>query len=150
MGVHESLIGVIRSWLRDRTATVVVEGAGSFPSPLRNMVLQGTVWGPPLWNAFFGDSPRVLHGLGFIVVIYADNYNSFKGHPGCTHNHLVREDFRKFQCELHKWGRANQVQFDVGKESLSILSNTDPDGESIRLLRFRRGIPDGPGGSHVR
>ena len=38
------------------------------------------------------------------------------------------------QAELHKWGRANQVSFDAGKESQHILSRTRPYGSGFELL----------------
>ena len=62
-GVNSRMLQVIRSWLRDRKARVVVAGAESQEFNLSNMLFQGTVWGPPLWNAFFGDSAFVLRQL---------------------------------------------------------------------------------------
>ena len=41
------------------------------------------------------------------------------------------------QCELHKWGEANQVTFDAAKESQHVLSTSDPEGSSFKLL----GVP---------
>ena len=41
------------------------------------------------------------------------------------------------QQELHKWGRANQVDFDASKESQHVLSLSDPVGGNFRLL----GVP---------
>ena len=41
MGVHSDLLGVFRSWLRDRKARVVVAGAQSAEFILSNMVFQG-------------------------------------------------------------------------------------------------------------
>ena len=48
------VLAVLRSWLRDRSAFVIVNGKRSKRIQLRNMVYQGTVWGPILWNAFSG------------------------------------------------------------------------------------------------
>ena len=39
--------------------------------------------------------------------------------------------------ELHRWGQGNQVVFDPAKETCCILSQTDPEGENLRLL----GVP---------
>ena len=38
------------------------------------------------------------------------------------------------QQELHDWGRANQVEFDPGKESKHILSLADPEGGEFKIL----------------
>ena len=40
----------------------------------------------------------------------------------------------KCQEELHKWGEANQVSFDPMKESKHILSLTESDGASFKVL----------------
>ena len=51
-GLHDIALDVLRSWLRPRAAHVVVDGATSDAMTLEDMVFQGTVWGPPLWNVF--------------------------------------------------------------------------------------------------
>ena len=52
-GVGETLLAFLQSYLRPRSAQVVVNGAFSEPLTLENEVFQGTVLGPPLWNTFF-------------------------------------------------------------------------------------------------
>jgi len=52
-GVPPPMLKLLESWLDDRIANVVVEGCQSSPATINNMVYQGTVWGPPLWNVFF-------------------------------------------------------------------------------------------------
>ena len=133
-GIHSDLLGVIKSWLRNRTAYVVVAGAKSSPFTLADMVFQGAVWGPTLWNTYFGDAACVMQGHGFVIVIYADDYNAFKVYPSCAHNRLIFSELREFQRELHEWGRGNQVQFDAGKESLLIVFHLQPEGEPAKLL----------------
>ena len=51
--VPESVLGVLASWLESRTARVIVQGKQSASVRMENMIYQGTVLGPPLWNAFF-------------------------------------------------------------------------------------------------
>jgi len=65
LGLHRDLFGVVRSWLRDRRAFVVVAGERSKGSLLSDMVYQGTVWGPSLWNAFVGDVSVVFVSVVF-------------------------------------------------------------------------------------
>ena len=54
-GLNAKLISVIRSWLQQRQGFVIVNGEKSDPMRLFDMVFQGTVWGPILWNVYFGD-----------------------------------------------------------------------------------------------
>ena len=55
-GLHPKVIRLIMSWLRDRIATILVSGEKSDPITLANIVFQGTVWGPCLWDLFFEDA----------------------------------------------------------------------------------------------
>ena len=101
---------------------------------LRDMVFQGTVWGPQLWNAFFGDCVVAIRGCSFDVVIYADDCNAFKAYPRSTSDALIMDDLRECQQQLHKWGRANRVTFDAGKEETMIVSRTSVCGGPAKIL----------------
>eukprot|EP00969_Alexandrium_andersonii_P182986 8085360-Alexandrium_andersonii.AAC.1 len=49
-GVHLRILRVLQSWLAPRSARVIVRGSESDLLDVRDMVYQGTVFGPPLWN----------------------------------------------------------------------------------------------------
>ena len=55
-GLHPNIVALLESWLRRCSASVIVGGASSEEFALFNMVYQGTVFGPILWNVFFQDS----------------------------------------------------------------------------------------------
>ena len=67
-----------QAWLRDRPAKVVVAGKLSQDLTLSNMVFQGTVWGPLLWNVFYEDAATPVRKAGFTEAVYADDLNAFK------------------------------------------------------------------------
>ena len=46
----------------------------------------------------------------------------------------IKEEVFECQAKLHKWGRANQVLFDAGKETLHVLHKRKPEGDSFRGL----------------
>ena len=133
-GLPDALIPVFISWMQRRRAKVVCDGAQSDGLELRDMVFQGTVWGPPLWNLFFGDSERPVHKTGFEPIVYADDLNAIKVLDSDIENEQALLEGRRCQEELHRWGRANGVSFDPGKESLHVLSRTDPAGEPFKIL----------------
>ena len=133
-GIHTDVLGVLASWLRSRPAFVLVGGAKSEQLLLANMVFQGTVWGPPLWNAFFGDSVVAIRSAGFDVIIYADDLNAFREYDLGIANDILFANMRACQAELHTWGRANQVVFDAGKEHMIVLSHQEPSGAIVKLL----------------
>ena len=133
-GLNEKLLKVIRSWFRQRQGFVIVSGEKSSPMPLSNMVFQGTVWGPPLWNAFFGDCICAISCCGFEAVMYADDCNAFRCFPRNLANAVVQEHLSECQASVHAWGRANRVLFDAGKEETMIVSTVDPTGGPVKLL----------------
>ena len=45
---------------------------------LSNMVFQGTVWGPPLWNIYYEDAAASVQCFGFEEMVYADDFNARK------------------------------------------------------------------------
>ena len=85
-GLHHQWVYVLLSWLRQRAAQVVVSGQYSDKLALNNMVYQGTVWGPSLWNLFFEDARRALNSGGFTEAVYADDLNAFKAFAQTTPN----------------------------------------------------------------
>ena len=132
--VSASLVAVSPSWPSYRVGFVIVSGEKSRPMRLRDIVFQGTVWGPQLWNAFFGDCVVAIRGCSFDVVIYADDCNAFKPYPRSTSDALIMDDLRECQQQLHKWGRANRVTFDAGKEETMIVSTTSVCGGPAKIL----------------
>jgi hypothetical protein len=127
-------VKVIASWLRQRSAHVIVGGEKSRKIELRNMVFQGTVLGPPLWNLFYEDARQAVNEWWFKEVVYADDLNAYRIFGNQVENCTITICMNNCQSELHKWGQANQVVFDPTKESKHILSYEDPDGDSFRLL----------------
>ena len=133
-GMPEDVYAVVQSWLRKRTAHVIVGGSKSDPMALENMVFQGTVWGPPLWNSFYADARRPIQKAGFQESVFADDLNAWKKFAAGTSHERMLADMKICQGELHKWGAANSVTFDTDKEGMFILSRSKPHGESFDLL----------------
>ena len=116
------------SWLEARRAHVVVEGEFSEEAILRDMVFQGTVLGPPLWNLFFKDAQTAVRFEGFQDVVYADDLNAFKAFDASVGNETILEECSECQTSLHRWGSVYAVTFDPVKESMHMLSRWDPAG----------------------
>lgn len=108
---HPDIVKVIESWLKPRSAAVIVAGAESDLFRTKDMIYQGIVLGPPLWNTFF-----------FEEIVYADGLNAFREFPESTPNKTVLQSVDHVQAELHEWGDANQVCFDQSKGSKHVFS----------------------------
>ena len=136
-GVPEKWLQVFRSWLRERTARVAVGGSFSDAMLLRDMVFQGTVWGPQFWNAFFADARQATRAKGFEEEVYADDLNAFKAFDVKTPNEDLWGEALDCQQETHKWGEANQASFDPEKESIHVVSHRHAEGEDFKVLGVR-------------
>ena len=134
LGVQGRWLTLFESWLRERPARVAVGGSFSDVLLLHDMLFQGTVWGPQLWNMFFADAQIPVRSKGFEEVVYADDANAFKEFPRSTANETVHKDTRDCQAEVHKWGKANRVTLDPTKESLHVICRTTPAGGNFKTL----------------
>ena len=73
IGLPSTFLDFLNSYLVTREGLVRVEGAVSEVMLLSNMVFQGTVLGPSLWNAFFGDVSVSVHQGGQEIKLFADD-----------------------------------------------------------------------------
>eukprot|EP00746_Dinoflagellata_sp_MGD_P124290 gnl/MRDRNA2_/MRDRNA2_58876_c0_seq1.p1 gnl/MRDRNA2_/MRDRNA2_58876_c0~~gnl/MRDRNA2_/MRDRNA2_58876_c0_seq1.p1 ORF type:complete len:133 (+),score=30.30 gnl/MRDRNA2_/MRDRNA2_58876_c0_seq1:23-400(+) len=95
---------------------------------LMDMVFQGTVWGPLLWNCFYKDALKPVRDTGFTEAVFADDLNAYKSFAVTTKDEVALEEGKRCQEKLHEWGRANQVSFDPGKESFHVLARSGGKG----------------------
>ena len=132
--LHEDIFKLLSSWLECRSAYVIVDNERSRHFCLKDMVFQGTVLGPPLWNLFFASIREVVNALSFKEVVFADDLNSYrKYHFDASHSSIMK-DLTCCQSNVHKWGRHNQVEFESSKESLHILCSKQPKGDAFKIL----------------
>eukprot|EP00969_Alexandrium_andersonii_P055436 2442615-Alexandrium_andersonii.AAC.1 len=75
---------------------------------MKDMVYQGTVFGPPLWNLFFADAQTAVATAGFRDIVYADDLNAYKVVDSTLNDDEVFRLTRNCQAALHRWGAANQ------------------------------------------
>jgi hypothetical protein len=132
--LHPKIVAVMVSWLRNRKAEVIIGGARSRAFVLADMVFQGTVWGPDLWNFFYEDAKEAIQELSYTETVYADDLNAYREFPGGVKNDTIWKSLAACQKELHDWGDANQVIFDGTKESKHILSKSEAAGPDFKLL----------------
>ena len=131
-GVPDAILMVIQSWLYERRARVAVGGKFSKDMKIQNMVYQGTVLGPPLWNIYYADAAMAVNIIGFLEIVFADDLNCFKDFGIHIPNSELHVEMHHCQSELHRWGKANQVSFDTAKQSKHILALRGGEGEKFR------------------
>ena len=101
-GVNVQLRRLIMSWLKSRRAKVIIGGSCSDEFLLQNMVFQGTVLGPSLWNAFFEDARNAINIAKFIEIVFADDLNSYRFYNKNARNKTIRKHAEQCQANLHK------------------------------------------------
>ena len=111
-----------------------MHGERSNPITLADMIFQGSVLGPTLWNIFYADCVRPVQKKGFTESIFADDLNCFKTFArGIGPSYILRQ-LQECQKEVHEWGHANRVTFDPAKEHSLILDPQNPHGEFFEIL----------------
>ena len=99
--VPDDWTALFASWLRERKATVVVGGEHSAVVALRDMVFQGTVWGPLLWNCFYKDALQPVKDAGFTEAVFADDLNAHKVFSVTVKDAEVLAEGKRCQEKLH-------------------------------------------------
>ena len=134
-GLNERFLNFFANYLDIREAVVIVGGASSALFHLQDMVYQGTVLGPLLWNIFFADvSDAVLAQDDFLDAKFADDLSACKEFPVDTENADVLNELHSCRASVHAWGKRNRVAFDGSKEEFCVLDANFGHGRPFRLL----------------
>ena len=98
---HRNVLHVLSSWLAPRKANVCVNGKMSNELEMSNMIFQGTVLGPILWNLFFANAQNAVTDMNFESIVYADDLNSFKYYQNFISDATILSDLNDMQISLH-------------------------------------------------
>ena len=96
-GLSPSWLKFLNSYLAPRQAVVVVEGVESDPFIIKDMLFQGTVLGPMLWNVFFSDIAAFVDSIEFEEQRFADDLSVFKEFDNAMLNDEILSELHKCQ-----------------------------------------------------
>ena len=133
-GIGPIFLNFLDAYLAPRQGKVIVQGESSEMFAIEDSVYQGTVLGPPLWNAFFADVAKAANANGGKEAMFADDLNVFKTFHRQTPLPQMMKDLEECRHKVHKWGKMNRVSFDPGKEHLVVIHPAEHHGESFKLL----------------
>ena len=134
MGVGPTYLNFLDAYLEERSGRVIVEGVASDPFAIFDTVFQGTVLGPPLWNAYFADVTVPAECFGGKAIVFADDLNVFKQFDLEVPQEDMTNEMNMCRSEVHKWGRVNRVSFDAAKEHIVSIHPILGQGDTFRLL----------------
>ena len=133
-GISQQFMKFFADYLSPRRAQVIVSGSKSDLFEISNMVYQGSVLGPSLWNIFFQDVHEVAEECGASDAKFADDLTIFKLFDTACSNEDVQAAMAQCQTSAHHWGARNKVCFEASKEHFAVLHHVYGEGDSFRLL----------------
>ena len=134
LGVAPAFLDFLNSYLESRRGYVTVEGTLSECMLMVDMVYQGTVLGPTLWNAFFSDISTCVAEDGQQAQMFADDLKIDSSCPVAVSNDTLRASLQDAQHRAHVWGVQNRVCFDPNKEAIKIIHPEYGDADTFVLL----------------
>ena len=117
-GLHPKFLRILSSWVYGCTTRVDVNRIASQACPLKNMVFQGTMLGPLLWNVSFKDIGTILHEHSFQDLIFADDLNGMRLYPTYMQDHLIRADVDAMQKKREQQKESEKMRSFVGHFNL--------------------------------
>ena len=74
---------------------MAVGGQFSRDMVIRDIVYQGTIIGPLLWNVFYEDAAMAIRVHEFCEIVFADDLNAYKAFELTTANSALFSDLEK-------------------------------------------------------
>ena len=118
MGISSSLHQWIHSFLKNRTQSVLVDGATSSPTAVLSGVPQGTVLGPLLFLVYINDICKDL-SPGTIIRLFADDSLIYRHIFGPDDVKTLQKDLNTLQA----WERVNKMEFHPDKCQVLRITN---------------------------
>ena len=133
-GVADVFLDFLNSYLARQIGRVAIGGVLSDLVALDDMVFQGTVIGPVLWNTFFSSVTDAAVWHDGTPEIFADDLAVYKCYDKNDDSQTVKENLRRTRLKIHNWGRQHRVEFDNTKEHVAILHPAVGVGEDFKYL----------------
>ena len=134
-GVTGNSLNWFRSYLTDRTASVVVGDLKSALVELSIGVPQGSILGPILFICYTRELELVAEKHGVSIHFYADDTQVYAAYS-CDEIALVEEKLRACVIDIQEWLTNNFLQLNPTKTEVLILSpRGEPEKSSFDLFK---------------
>lgn len=128
LGIKGKLLGLLESYLSDRSLRVVLQGEESSCYPIAAGVPQGSLLGPLLWNIFFDE----ILLLSPSATAYADDLTLSKQYTREERGEATLQLQQEIE-DIASWGQTWQVKFAADKSQTLTISRMADRNSSIAL-----------------
>ena len=115
-GISGNVLGIIESFLSNRSLNVVINGQTSKAHSINAGVPQGSLLGPTLFLLFINDLPN--HIIRSLVSVYADDTTLYGRTSKDQNDESLASDLSSDLDIIQKWGKEWLVTFNASKTKL--------------------------------
>ena len=135
-GINGVVLDWFRSYLSNRTQSVIIDGVRSVDKTLEYGVPQGSVLGPVLFTMYMMPLGKIISDFELMSHFYADDSQIYKS---CSHQNLYTlvDQFQRCFNEIKSWMNANKLMLNDSKtEVLFIGRPTILEKSNIDSINF--------------
>ena len=136
VGLRNSALKYMKSYLSDRVQRVVVGEASSDPVPLVCGVPQGSVLGPVLFSIYISGLKSVLQSHGVAYHFYADDTQFYIRVEDVA---VAKEKVSMVIADIKKWMFERKLKLNEGKTEIMIVKGNSRHGNADQFDDFQVG-----------
>ena len=132
-GISGNVLGIIESFLSNRSLNVVINGQKSKAHNINAGVPQGSLLGPTLFLLFINDLPN--HIIKSLVSVYADDTTLYGRTSKIQDEESLATDLSSDLENIQNWGKEWLVTFNASKTKLLSFHHhrKPPDLSSVTM-----------------
>ena len=121
-GIDGDALAWIKSYFRQRSQKVVINGCSSTPVPLTTGVPQGSVVGPGIFPVYTKPIGTVAREHGINLHLYADDTQLYVGCP-LKDQEMTKQQLESCVADVRDWMAANMLKLNDSKTEYIVIGS---------------------------